>query len=326
MKRTHVFFFAGFFLAAFLTHAVHAAEFVIKIGYENHPGEPLDAAVREWKKLAEEKTGGRLEIQLFPSSQLGSKKDLIEQMRMGANVVTITDGAFMADFVPDMGIVSGPYLADDINDFWALMDSDWWAGLEKQLEPKGMRMVAHNFMYGVRNMVTKRPVTRLEDLAGMKIRVPNNKIQVEALKAMGATPTPMPLAEVYPALTQGVIDGAENPLPVLYGQKHHEAAKNLIITRHLDSIACFIGSSRYLGKLPPETLRAFEDSAREAGEFSQRLAENIDAEIIRKMKAEGVTVYEPDLAPFREATRTVYDQFPEWTPGLYERVRGVMYE
>ncbi|MCC8189044.1 MAG: C4-dicarboxylate TRAP transporter substrate-binding protein [Planctomycetes bacterium] len=325
MQRIGTTLLVALSLTIFAAAPVVAAEYTIKIGYENHPGEPLDTAVRLWKEKAEEKAGGRLEVQLFPSSQLGSKKDLIEQMRMGANVVTITDGAFLADYIPDMAIVMGPYLADTIEDIFVLLESPWWKDLEAQLEPKGLRVVTYNFLYGVRNMVTKNPVNSIEDLAGMKIRVPNNKIQVEAVKAMGAIPTPMPLAEVYPALTQGVIDGAENPIPVLYGQKHHEAAKNLIMTRHLDNIACFVGSSAYFGKLPPEVRAAFEEAAHEAGVYSQQLAKDVDDETVAKMRAAGVTVYEPDLKPFQEATKSVYSQFPEWSPGLYEKAREIMY-
>ncbi|MDR1520496.1 MAG: C4-dicarboxylate TRAP transporter substrate-binding protein [Planctomycetota bacterium] len=302
-----------------------AAQYVVKIGYENHPGEPLDAAVRHWKKLAEEKTGGKLEVQLFPSSQLGSKKDLIEQIRMGGNLVTFVDGSFLADFVPDMAILNGPYLADEMMDIVKLPESDWWKGLEKQLEAKDLHILAFNFLYGIRNMVVKKPVHAPADLNGLKIRVPNNKIQLEGILAMGAIPTPMPLAEVYPALTQGVIDGAENPIPVLYGQKHHEAAKYLILTKHLDNITGFVANPDFLKELPPEIVKAFEEAAYEAGEFSQKLALDADREYTEKIKAEGGVIIEVDITPFQEATKVVYSKFPEWTPGLYEKVRGIMY-
>lgn len=325
MQRKWISLVAAFCLTMFLAASASAAQYIIKVGYENHPGEPLDTAARRWKEVAEKKGGGKLEVQLFPSSQLGSKKDLIEQMRMGANVVTIADGAFLADYIPDMAIVMGPYIADNINDIFKLLESDWWKGLEKQLETKGLHITTYNFLYGTRNMVTKKPVNSLADLAGMKIRVPNNKIQVEAIKALGAIPTPMPLAEVYPALTQGVIDGAENPIPVLYGQKHHEAAKYLILSKHLDNIACWVSSAKYMATLPKDVLDAFESGAREAGEYSKELAVNVDKETIAKMKAEGVTVIEVDLKPFQEATKVVYTKFPEWTPGLYDKAREAMY-
>ncbi|MDR1827629.1 MAG: C4-dicarboxylate TRAP transporter substrate-binding protein [Methylobacteriaceae bacterium] len=301
-----------------------SAEYSIKVAYENNPGEPFDLACQEWAKLFKEKTGGKGELLLYPSSQLGSKKDVMEQMTMGAGIVTLTDGAFFADYIPDFAILMGPYLGKDYTDVIKLSNTPWFNEMATKLEGQGFHILAANWLYGTRHMVTKKPVHTPEDLKGMKIRVPNARIQIEAMKEMGGTPTPMPLAEVYPALTTGVIDGAENPIPVLYGQKHHEPAKYLILTGHLDNITNITISNEYYQKLPDDIKTALTESCKEAGDFMTALILKNEKEVIEKMKAEGVTVIEVDRNLFREASKGTYSKFPEWTPGLYDKLQGYL--
>lgn len=314
---------AALLVAAFVNPAP-AAKYTIKAAYENNPGEPFDRAMHEWARLFKEATNGEGEIQLYPSSQLGSKKDVMEQMKMGAAMITLTDGAFFADYVPDFAILMGPYLGKDYTEVIKLGKTPWFADISTQLEKKGFHILAANWLYGSRHMVTNKPVHTPEDLKGLKIRVPNTRIQIEAMKEMGAAPTPMPLAEVYPALTTGVIDGAENPIPVLYGQKHHEPAKYLILTGHLDTITDITIGSKYYQKLPDDIKKALTTSCEQAGDYMTRILLEAEKETIEKMKAEGVTVIEVDRALFREASKNTYTKFPEWTPGLYEKLQGYL--
>ena len=304
--------------------SVLAADFSIKVAYENNPGEPIDQAVREWARLFAQKTGGKGELKLYPSSQLGSKKDVMEQMKLGSGIITIADGGFFADYVPDFGILMGPYLGKDYADIFKLAKTPWFAEMDSKLQAKGFHIVTSNWLYGVRHMVTKKPVKTPEDLKGMKIRVPNNRIQIDAMKTMGATPTPMPLAEVYPALTTGVIDGAENPIPVLYAQKHHEAAKYLILSGHLDNVSQWVTSQTYFAKLPANVQKALTESADEAGNFMTKLILVAEKETSEKMKKDGVTVIEVDKKAFRDAAKPTYTHFPEWTPGLYDKVQSYL--
>ncbi|MBS1210555.1 MAG: siaP [Proteobacteria bacterium] len=304
--------------------SVFAADYVIKIAYENNPGEPVDLAVKEWARLFAQKTGGKGELKIYPSSMLGSKKDVMEQMKLGSAIITIADGGFFADYVPDFGILMGPYLGKDYTDIIKLSQTPWFADLNTKLQAKGYHILTSNWLYGVRHMVTKKPVKTPADLKGMKIRVPNNRIQIDAMKTMGATPTPMPLAEVYPALSTGVIDGAENPIPVLYAQKHHEAAKYLILTGHLDNVSQWVTSETYFAKLPPEVKKALTESANEAGDFMTKTILQTEKETIEKMKKEGVTVIEVDKKAFRDAAKPTYSHFPEWTPGLYDKVQSYL--
>ena len=308
----------------FGTGSALSAQYSIKVAYENNPGEPIDKAVHEWARLFAQKTGGKGELKLYPSSQLGSKKDVMEQMKLGSAIITIADGGFFADYVPDFGILMGPYLGNDYKDIFKLAKTEWFNDLNKKLEAKGLHILTSNWLYGTRHMVTKKPVKTPEDLKGLKIRVPNNRIQIDAMKTMGATPTPMPLGEVYPALTTGVIDGAENPIPVLYGQKHHEPAKYLILSGHLDNVSQWVTSQAYFEKLPADIKKALSESGDEAGGFMTSLIQEAEKETIEKMKKEGVTVIEVDRKAFREAAKPTYTHFPEWTPGLYDKVQSYL--
>jgi TRAP-type transport system periplasmic protein len=302
--------------------AVEAAPIVIKVAYENNPGEPVDKVMHYWADMLKEKSKGEITLDLYPSSRLGAKKDVTEQAMMGLNVITITDVGFLTDFDEDLGILFGPYLTDDPQKLFKLYESDWFKKKNEALQKKGVHIVMTNYLYGVRHMLTKKPVNTLADLKGMKIRVPNNTMQIKAIEAMGATPTPMPLGEVYPALTQGLIDGVENPISVLYGQKLHEQAKFLIMNGYLTNTSLWVGGEAFFSKLPAAQLKLIHDTAFDAGLYSQKIVTDLDNEMIGKMKAEGVTVITPDIAPFRAATKAVYTQFPKWTKGLYEQIQA----
>lgn len=305
----------------FLPFTIQAKPLSIKVAYENNPGEPLDVVMRYWAEILNKKSDGEITLVLYPSSQLGSKQDVTEQAMMGMNVITLTDVAFLADYEPDLGILFGPYLTDDPQKLFKIYESDWFRQKNEDLKKKGIHVVMNNYLYGTRQIISKKPIRRVEDLAGMKIRVPNNVMQIKAIQAMGATPTPMPLGEVYPALTQGVIDGVENPISVLQGQKLFEQAKYLSMVNYLTNTSVWIGGEAFFSTLSPEQLELIHSTGYEAGLYSQKLTIERDAEMLKSMEAEGVEVIYPDTEAFRQKAREVYSQFPEWTPGLYDTIQ-----
>lgn len=301
-----------------------AATYTIKVTYENNPGEPFDLAMHEWARLFKESTKGEGELRLFPSSQLGQKKDVLEQMRMGAGIITLTDGAYLADFLPDFAIMMGPYLGKDYKDIFRISEGAWFRETSEKLQDKGFHILAANWLFGVRHTLLKKPAHTPDDFKGLKVRTPITPIQIATIKAMGGTPTPMPLSEVYTSLTTGVIDGAENPLPVLYGQKHHEVAKYLILTGHCNNVTDITIGWDYFRSLPENIQQILVETCLQAGDFLTALILRADQEILEKMKEEGVTVIEVDQDLFREATRSVYEQFPDWTPGLYQELQNYL--
>lgn len=298
---------------------------IIKVAYGNNVGEPNDKAVREWGRLMKEKSNGRVEFQYFPSSQLGSQKDVTEQLTLGSNVITISDGAFLMDYVPDFAVTYLPYAYDNKEQLFKLVDSDLFKDMSKRLEAKGLYVVHTKWIYGVRHLLASKPITNPEDLKGLKVRVPNTRLSTEALNAMGATATPMPLAEAYPAIMQGVINGVENPIPVLYGGKMYEGAKYLCLTGHQLNLSTWIAGTKFIAKLPPDIVKMLKETGEEAGRFLDKENAAADKESIEKMKAAGVQVVENvDRAAFKAATKDVYKKFKEIPPELYEKMLSII--
>jgi tripartite ATP-independent transporter DctP family solute receptor len=304
--------------------AAPAKPLVIQLGYENNPGELVDLAMHEWQRLLAEKSGGTMLLEIFPSSQMGTKVQIIDQMLAGMNVITLADGAFFADRgVPDLGITMAPYLFATWDEAWNLLRSDWWATQMKLLEGKGLKVLAANFIYGERHTLAKRPIRTVNDFQGLKLRVPDNTIQVKGTQVMGANPTPLALGEVYTALQQGVIDGVENPLSVLYGGKFHEVAKYLTLDGHIKLLTSWFCGTIFFNKLTPQQQKWLIDSGIEACEWNNVQYERVAAETIAKYKAEGVEIIDIDVAAFQAKAKPFYDM-PEikalWTPGLFDAV------
>ena len=210
------------------------AETVLQVAFENSISEPVGQGWEKAQEIIKEKSGGKMAIEIYPDSQLGDKSSLIDSMLLGENVCTLADGAFYADYgVPDFGIVFGPFLFDSWDQVWKLVDSDWYKEQCGKLEEKGLKIIASNWIYGERHTLTNVPVNTVDDLKGLKIRVPSNEIQSKGFDVLGATSTGMALGDVYQALQTKTIDGAENPLATLYGRKLHEVAKYLILDGHV---------------------------------------------------------------------------------------------
>ena len=202
------------------------AETVLQVAFENSISEPVGQGWEKAQEIIKEKSGGKMAIEIYPDSQLGDKSSLIDSMLLGENVCTLADGAFYADYgVPDFCIVFGPFLFDSWDQVWKLVDSAWYKEQCDKLEEKGLKIIASNWIYGERHTLTNVPVNTVDDLKGLKIRVPSNEIQSKGFDVLGATSTGMALGDVYQALQTKTIDGAENPLATLYGRKLHEEAK-----------------------------------------------------------------------------------------------------
>lgn len=304
---------------------------LVQIAYENNPGEPIDLACNEWKTLIEEASNGSIKVELFPSSQLGSKNDLIDQMIAGDAIITIADGAFYAERgVPDFGIVFAPYLFDSWEECWKLVESDWYTEQSAKLEDNGLKLLASNWIYGDRHTLTKAPVHIPKDLKGMKIRVANSSIFIKGFEALGATPTPMALGDVYTALQQGTIDGLENPLPVLYNGKFHEVAKYLILDGHVKNFTTWVTGTTFFNSLSKDQQQILIDTGYEAGLMNNKFQAESEKEVLDLLRAEGVTVYEPTAEEkefFRKAAMKFYEYSEitaKWTEGLYETVNAII--
>lgn len=302
----------------------------IQIGYENTDEEPIGQAVQRWAELVEEESDGSITFELFPNSSLGSKNELIDQMELGESVITIADGAFYADYgVPDMGIMYGPFFFETWDDVWALVDSDWYAEQSDLLADQGLTLLASNWVYGERHLMTNSPVSTPDDLEGMKIRLANAPIYIEGFATLGATPVGMDLADVYTSLETGVIDGVENPLSTLYGRSFQEVSKNILLTGHIKNFSTWVAGTQFMSTLSENQQEILRSTAEEAGVYNNELQVEAEAEYSRLLEAAGVTIRdmsEDELAAWREAAMPFYDRGDEfgWSEGLYETTQEAM--
>jgi len=321
--------FVAMMLVLMLALTAAASAEVLQVGFENSLSEPVGQGMVKWQELLAERDVD-LTLELFPDSQLGNKTDIIDQMLLGEPVMTLADGAFFADYgVPDMGIVFGPFLFDNWDQCWKLLESDWWAEQCAKLNDMGLKMVAANWAYGARHTLTTKPVNTVDDLAGLQIRVPTNQIQTKGFEVLGATPVGMSLGDVYTALQQGTIDGGENPLSTLYGRKHHEVAKYLIMDGHELNFTNWVCSSMWFDGLTAEQQEALIETGKEAGVYNNELQAEADEYYKGLMIDEGVTVVEPTeevLQGFRDKAKAFYDEGATfgWSDGLYDTVCAAM--
>lgn len=258
------------------------------------------------------------------------KADLIEMMLLGQNVCTIADGSYLMDYVPDFGVVMGPFLFTDWSAMYKITSSDWWAEQSKLLQQEGLEIISTNWIYGERQLMTKEPVTSVADLKGMKIRVPNNDISVAMFNNLGAASTPLALSDVYTSLQQGVVDGVENPLTTLYNNAFQEVCKNVTMTNHQMTFSNFIVGSDFWNSIPEEYQQIIVECGQEAAEYNNDLYEQVSQEMQEALQAAGCTIYTLDdaaLAEFKEASEKLYKDYEDngtWTTGLYDEIQNII--
>lgn len=304
-----------------------SAAVTVMIGYENNPGEPIDLACNEWKRLVEEKSNGEMIVEIFPSSQLGSKDNIIDQAMAGDCVITLANGAFFQDRgVKDFGVVFAPYLFENWEQIDKLAASDWFAQKKAELSDLGLTILT-GWHYGARDTMTTKKVVTAADIKGMKIRVPNNSLQVKGMAATGAVPTPMSLGEVYTALQQGTIDGLENPLTVLYNGAYQEVCKYLILDHHILDYTCWVCGTDFFNTLTPEQQQILIEAGNEAGVYNNAMLDETTNKALEGLKAAGVEVVEFDRDSFVAASESFYadpDIQAMWSEGLIDQVKEII--
>lgn len=304
---------------------------ILHVGYENAEGEPFDLGCRKWQELVNTRSHGEIQIKLYPSSTLGTKSEIMNRMSTGEAVSTLTDGAFCYEHgIYDMGIVFGPFLFNNWEEAFRLHRSAWYHQQAKQLEEKAkIKMISTNWRYGARHTLSVNPITKIEDFEGLKIRVPTNIIQIKGMEVLDAFPKPLQLAEVYNALKNGEIDAVENPLSVLYGNKFHEVAKNLLVDSHIYNITNIAVSSEFWNTLTPKQQGLLKSTCDEAALYQNQMQDKAENELLKKFEAAGVKVTFPDEL-FRIELKTkslkfyTLPDFSKWSPNLYEIVNKAM--
>lgn len=304
------FSFTSILAAGFVTVAgpALAADHTLSINTALTTTDPLYKGLESFRDAVAERSGGAVEIKLFPNSQLGPDEDVLEQARAGAPVAVIVDGGRLAVFQNELGILGAPYLASGYDGIRNVVTSDLFEEwVTKLREASGHQILSFNWWQGERHVVTDKPVATPADLSGSRMRTPGAPVWTETVKAMGATPTPMPYAEVYSALQQNVIDSVEVQLPALWGSKLHEVAPHVTKTGHISLITGMVTSAAWFDSLPADVQTMLREEALAAGDEASRGTEAALAQIEADLEAAGATITEIDATPFRDATAGVYD-------------------
>jgi tripartite ATP-independent transporter DctP family solute receptor len=276
------------------------SQVVLKLGHGLDTGHPVHKAMEFMKERLEALSGGNVTIDIYPSSVLGSETQCIEQLQNGSLAMTKTSAAAMENFIPAMAVYGLPYVFRDADHYWAVLNGEVGQGLLRQGEGKFLRGLCY-YDGGSRNFYTKdKPIKTPDDLKGLKIRVMNSKTAIDMVKAMGGAPTPIAWGELYSALAQGTVDGAENNLPSFTSNKHYEICKHFTLDGHTRIPDMLLMSSRVWEKLDPQEQGWVQQAATESVDFQRQLWQQKTIEALEQAKAEGVTIYEVDTAAFAE--------------------------
>ncbi len=273
-------------------------QMVLKLGHSLDTSHPVHKGMVFMKQRLEELSGGSVTIDIYPSSVLGSEVQCIEQLQNGSLAMTKTSAASIENFIPAMSVFGLPYVFRDAGHYWDVLNSEIGKRLLEKGEDKFLRGLCY-YDSGSRNFYTKeKPIRTPDDLKGLKIRVMNSKTAMDMVKAMGGAPTPIAWGELYSALAQGTVDGAENNPPSFTSNKHYEVCKHFTLDGHTRIPDMLLVGTRVWENLDPQVQKWLQQAADESSAFQRKLWEEETAASLEQAKAEGVTVYDVDTAAF----------------------------
>ena len=281
----------------------------IRTGYSTSEEDPRGIVLKAFKETVEKETNGDVIIEIHPSGELGSDAELIKGIIDGNVDLTVSSAGNFAQYATKIGISALPFLFSDFDSAWKFIDSDIMQSINADLEPFNMHVLAY-FDNGFRCVTTStKPINTVADMDGLNIRTPENQIVMETMSALKAKPQSFPFAELKDALRNGTFDAQENPIPVIYNNKLYEVQKYLSITNHsYDAMPLVIRKDIWDG-LGVQYQQVIISAAKTAETENRKLVKQQTSDFVDKLKAEGMEVNYPDLAPFKEATAGVMEVF-----------------
>jgi tripartite ATP-independent transporter DctP family solute receptor len=312
-------------LVAFGVGTGTAAADTWRLGHIMPPDHPANRALEEAAKEIAEKTEGRVTIEVYPAGQIGSAKEIITGLTLGTVQMAVDGPGILSQWNPRLSVLEAPYLAKDFAHLQRIIASPEGTKLYDELrENHGIRLL-DVWYYGTRHVTNNvRPVNTLEDIKGMKLRVPEIALSLEWAKAMGATPTPMAFPELYLGLQTGIVDGQENPLATIKSGKFFEVQKHLALTGHLVSLIAPMVAETSWSAASPEDQKIVIEVLKAAGDKYDKAMTDLEASLVAELEAAGMQVTEPDRDAMREAVKPVYEMFSEqWGAGTVEALSAV---
>jgi TRAP-type transport system periplasmic protein len=278
---------------------------------------------QDFGRRIEEASDGTLKIEVYPTETLGKTVDMIEAIGRGAPILQDCDPSHLYNHVPDFAVFMAPYMFKKPGDIGTAWNSDLVAAMEQQLHEKGLRVLTMTY-FGTRHLLSARQVQKREDTAGMKIRNAPTKMWNEVGRVLGGVITNTAWSEVYTALSQGVAEGAESPLSILYSAKLYETQPYISLTGHLVATTSIVMSQKVYDGLPDPAKKALDEVGRGYTAVRQPMIEGLESEYRGKLEEAGIVFNDVDKSGFIAAAADTPKQFPEWTPGLYEKMLGVI--
>lgn len=319
MTKSTSFFVAGLLVGVLFASAGFAwvarsqtqggAGKVLKLGHCLDQNHPVHLAMVYMADRLKEKSNGTVTLEIFPNEQLGNETQCIEQLQRGALAMTKTSAAPMESFIPDMAVFGIPYAFRDYDHFWKVADGE----LGQQLLTQGASVGLYGLCYyeaGARSFYTiNKPVLKPADLNGMKIRVQKSKTAMDMVETLGGSPTPIPSGELYTALQQNMVDGAENNAPTFYSNRHFEVCKHLSLDEHTRVPDVLLMSQKVWESLSPQVQQMVQEAANESSVYQREIWQQKTEEALEAVQKEGVTVHRPDKTPFADQVSSMHERF-----------------
>lgn len=284
------------------------AEVKAKIGHAMPDTHPQATAVSKFAELASSYTGGNIKVQVYHGGVLGSDEKMLQAVQAGTQELYIGTLAPLSTKVKEVQVWDLPFLFRNEKEVYAVLDGEASKQIFKSIEPSGLIGLTWTGM-GFRNLSnSKRAVTKLEDVNGLKVRVMANPVALETWKAIGANAVPMAFAEVFPALEVKALDGQENPLLHMYSNKMQEVQKFISVTNHVYTPVALVASKKFWDGLSPSDRTGLQKAATEAGLLQRKLLDDGDRDVVGKFRSAGVqveTVSTAELARIQEKVRPV---------------------
>lgn len=281
----------------------------LKLAHSLGTNHPVHQAMEHMAAVLDELSGGSLRIEIHPSGQLGSERELIELLQIGSLAMTKVSASPLEGFAPQMKVFSIPYLFRDREHYWNFLHSDTGRQLLLSLESVRLRGLTY-YDAGSRSFyMTGRPVHGPSDLTGRKIRVQKSQTSVQMVEALGGAATPIAWGELYTALQQGIVDGAENNPPSFYLSRHYEVSRYFTLDEHTSVPDLLLVSRHIWENLTPQQQTWLQQAADESARVQRELWEEATQEALAAVEAAGVEIIVPDKAPFRRAVQPMHDTY-----------------
>lgn len=280
----------------------------VKFVNQNAKGHPIVLGMEKFAEIVDAKSGGKLKVQVFPGGALGSDQANVSALQGGTLEMASMNSGIFASLVKDFAIYDFPFLFANPAEADAVVDGSFGKSMHAKLEEKGLVGLGY-YELGFRHISnSKRPITKVEDIAGLKLRVIPNPINIDWVSALGANPTPLPFPELYAALEQKAVDGQENPVATINGAKLYEVQKHLALTYHQYNPQSIVVSKKFWDGLSAGDKKILQDAATESIKFQREQSRTLAGSLLETLKQNGMQVTElpaAEVAKLREKMKPV---------------------